>query len=443
MSSNEQLIPTPNLISPEYMDNGQVESMTSRLTNSPNLRFRLRDALHTLDIGPAESLPYGYHHRPYALLKYLYRDFGIDYDPDEHSPQTETSETLGGTLLNGCAELRSDMIRAFDLKATAETTGIANFRKLPALFQYVAAYKVMDHLFQIGHYFTSSDRRERLRSYFSDHLGIPVPATEDILQSAAIVFANDTILAAIKYGDDDSNIDAARVEKNILMGPVGPENGLHLGYDLEQGVVDSFYYYFSHFMVDVLRQPKDRGWMDERDKREYREFWPKVNGILSRAISITGKPESEQSMWSSYLFGKAVFASMFEPHTVEGYDGGIDELGSWKEPLKDEEHVDRLKRANSWLDIASEQGFNVRGLDLARQAFAFDLINQMDMEIARGSKNVRFVRLEVIAKIINDMRRSNPDLSEAIFERSPLLKRSLEHQMDPWGFKFGTRYPEI
>lgn len=434
--SNNEIIPVPNLAAPEFAEGDQIESMTERLITHPSARYRLREALKTFNIDPPERFSLGYYHRPLVQLNYFYPIFDVPFDPDDNRNQG-----LANALLDGSMELRGDLSFTFDTGTEynpAKQSDLATFRKLPALLAYIASYKAIKHAYLNGE-LVKPDDRQKLVTYFTDRLDATPVVAEDILQSAAIVTSDELIRYCVQ-GYENVDIKTSGVDTRILLGPHNPERGQHLGYDLESAVSESLRYRFSQLNVEYLGRggKKDR-WRDEDYQKDHEQFWPETTELLNRAVSLINKPEAERAKWSAYLFGKAVFAYAFEPRTVEGYDAGVDELGSWKEPREDKEYDYGVKKAEEWLRVAEEQGFNLSGLDLARQSFAIDLIDTLDTEIAMGSKQPRSTRIGAVAKLVVALRNSNPELAESVLGRSALLRTITERMMNPWGYKFGKQ----
>jgi hypothetical protein len=426
--TNRELTPTEDFPSFAPEDLGEQGSFRDRLTNDPSLRYQIRDSLATFDIRPTEYHDLGYTSRSYINMNAFCRIFDIPIDPE-----SSKSRDLAHAFLEGCAELRDDITKYYDGK-TKTAPKLAVFSQLPYAIRILGAYKVID--FKLGgDAFTSPTYRKELKSYFVDRLTVPEPITEDLLQGAAIVYA-DKVIKSLFYSSGKNVIEASNVDTQTLVGPSNPSIGLHLGFDLETAVCEKLSWDLRNVSPSIMMKKRLPDYIDkdERWAEDYRTFWSGVFKTLDTAIQLSGKPESQAKLWQAYLFARAVFASSFEPPTLEGFDGGLDQLVSWQVPLEDKKYSGRLDSVKPWIELARLKEMDLDGLNLAQHSFAIEIIDQLELEIANNNDSSRSNRIYTVAKALLEIEDST--LVNEALRRSPILRQAIKRAMNPWGFRF-------
>jgi hypothetical protein len=411
---------------------GNHEFIRDWLVDDPSLRYRLRGALSTFTIEPPRTYDLGYSSRPFVDMDAFCDYFDLPIDPESRKGQA-----VAQAFLTGCNELREDVDAVYYQTPKGKPNRLETFAQLPTRLQLLATFKVIGRLYP-STIFTDETRRAKLKSYFIDRLAVPENRAEDILQGAAILYASE-ILETVIDQSEPSGINTSRVDIKTLAGPTSPDYGNHLGPDLEQAVSKSVMRHMSQIVyAEHLLEDELPFWVtDHEDSRErYQNFWPNVSSVLDVAFNLTTKPEEEREVWRSYLFGKAVFAKAFERRRSTGFDGGLDQFVSWEEPIADKEYKARMETANQWLAVANKYGLDIAGLDLARQSFAIETIDQLETELTRNTDENRGNRINAVARLLSEIQVTSPELTDVTLEHSPLLRSSLIRAMDPWGYKF-------
>ncbi len=422
---------------------GQSESFLDRLAQEPALRFQVRDALGTFNIEPARNLDLGYTQRPYARIPDLFACLGVDASSYNQGQLQLVTEAF----MQGCFELRDDFGRYVNQKQFAEPQ-LATFSQLPSELQFLAAFKVIERA-DTTYLLANEDGRVQLEAYLKERLGLSVPVAEDVIKAASIIESPSIIgdslaYPAEQYKKGGHSIEATKVTLNLLVGPEGPKYGKHLGADLMAGVSIALGSKFRN-IYDEPKYLAGKEFSNPESFREWAEalesFWPEVNRITDSALRLTNKTESEYPMWRSYLFMNTVYGRVFAKPVVEGFDGGLDQLVAWTEPVPDNEYPRRLNEARTWIEALRIDGnLDKRGVDLAYHAFAISLIEQLERRIILGGKSETKGRVSAGANLIDDMSASSPDLVQHLIEFSPtlgpFLQREGERRANPWGYRY-------
>src|SRR3990167_8532205 len=335
----------------------QGESFLDRLAQEPALRFQVRDALGTFSIEPVRDLDLGYTQRPYAKISDLFACLEVDAS----SYNREQLQYITKAFMQGCFELRDDFGRYVNQKQSAEPR-LVTFSQLPSELQFLAAFKVIERT-DTTYLLANEKGRAQLEAYLKERLGLTSPITEDVIKAASVIASPSIIGDSLAYPAEQyargHSIGATKVSPDLLLGPEGPKYGKHLGADLMTGVSIALGTKF-RAIYDKPEYLAGKEFSNPESFREWAEalkdFWPEVNRITDSALRLTDKPESEYPIWRSYLFMNTVYGRVFAKPVVEGFDGGLDQLIAWTEPVPDEEYPNRLKEARTWVEaLRSEE----------------------------------------------------------------------------------------
>lgn len=426
----------------EFTDSS--ESFLNRLADEPSLRFQVRDALGTFSIEPERSLDLGYTSGPYAKVRDLFACLGFDAN-DYTRGQLQA---ITDSFMKGCFELRDDFSHFLSGEHTTEPR-LVTLAQLPPELQFLAAFKVIERVNPSLH-LAYTKGLEQFEAYLRDRLGLTVPVANDVITAASIINAPTIIGDSLSYPPGlmewgGYSIESSKVERALLVGPVGPKYGKHLGVDLMAGVSKALDFKFRDvyddpkYLSGIVLPHRDgsyRSWAEAIDA-----FWPEVNRITDSALRLTDKPESEFPMWRSYLFMNTVYGRVFARPIVSGFDGSIDQLAAWTEPVPDKEYPARLKDAMAWIKAIEIDGnMDKRGIDLAHQALAISIVEEVERRIILGGDTETKGRISAATSLIGYMSESSPDLVDQLLEFSPILGpfllRESERRASPWGHKF-------
>lgn len=420
----------------------QGESFLDRLAQEPALRFQVRDALGTFSIEPERELGLGYSQRPYARISELFACLGVD-TRDFHQGQLQA---VTRAFMQGCFELRDDFSRYG--KAPDSEPRLPNFSQLPAELQYLATFKVIERV-GAADYLSRTDIKPRLDSYLTERLGLSGAVAANVTKAASIIEAPSIIADSLSYPASEypewgHSIELTELPPELLVGPTGPEHGIHLGSDLMNGVVIAV----GSKIREIHDEPKYLAGEEFTSPESFKEwaealrnFWPEVNRIIDDGLKLSDKPVEEYPTWRSYLFASTVYGRVFARPVVEGFDGGLDQLAAWTEPVPDNEYPERLHRLNTWVEALRLEGnMDRRGLDLAHYAFAQGVMQGLERQVIMGGKSETKGRVLAMAKLLDEMAISSPDLTENLIEQyptiGPFLKKEAKRRADPWGYRF-------
>lgn len=428
---------------PQMEFTGSSESFLNRLADEPALRFQVRDALGTFSIEPDKTLDLGYTSGPYAKVRDLFACLGLD----TNAYSRDQLQAITDTFMKGCFELRDDFGHFLGGEHKSEPR-LETLAQLPPELQFLAAFKVIDRV-NTTYLLANTTGREQLEAYLTGRLELTVPVANDVIKAASIIEAPSIIKDSLTYPPElyehgGYSIEATKVEPALLIGPESPRYGKHFGVDLMAGVSRALGSKFR----DIYDDPKyltdkelphldsNRSWA-----KALEDFWPEVNRITDSALRLSGWHESVFPMWRSYLFMNTVYERVFARPVVSGFDGSIDQLAAWTEPVPDKEYPTRLKEAMAWVKALEIDGnIDREGIDLAHHAFVISIIEELERRIILGGETETKGRISTVANIIGSMSESSPDLVDQLLEFSPnlgpFLRREAERRANPWGYKF-------
>lgn len=402
------------------------ESLTDRLLEEPGFRYQVRGALGTFSIEPTKYLGAGHMRFPVMKVESFCNVFDLDIDDYDKG-------RIESVFLEGAEEFRTDIDHVFGRQSGEKLSDLSTFTELPASLQSLIAFKTIERN-DPDRVFNDSRERARLKAYFTNRLGVEESKAEDVLQSSAIIHSCEILQYAVRaLHESGADLSASGVEVEDLAGPRNPNSGIHMGADLEEAVSEASRGLFVLSMPEYYPDPSDQ----DPDDNEKRERMEKVLQILENAVTIADIPESERSLYQGYLFTKSAFAFYFRPREEFGYDGSLGQLAHWKTPLEDGKYPQEFEMVKKWLEIAeSQHDMDGDGMDLAKQAFALELVDQLEWSLVHEHEKQRKGQVKVTAKLLSELEKTNPALGKKVLNDSPLLKGVLKRAMDPWGYKY-------
>ncbi len=402
------------------------ESIADRLIEEPGLRYQIRGALGTFSIEPTKDLGLGYTRFPAMKIENFCSIFDLNIDNFD-------KRRIESAFLEGAEEFRTDMDHVFGRQGGEKLSDLSTFTELPASLQSLIAFKTIERN-NPGRVFNNIHERARLKAYFTNRLGVEESKAEDVLQSSAIIHSREILKYAVRaLHESGADLNASGVNIEDLVGPRNPNMGIHIGADLEEAVSQASEGLFILNRPEYYPGPS----YQDSDDNEQRGRMERVLQILENATTITDIPESERSLYQSYLFAKSAFTFYFMPREEFGYDGSLGQLAYWKTPLDDRKYPQELETVKKWLEIAeSQHDMNGDGMDLAKQAFALELVEQLEWGLVHDPEKQRRGQVKVTAKLLSDLEKTNPELGKKVLDDSPSLKSVLKRAMNPWGYKY-------
>lgn len=410
------------------------------IASNPSLHTRIRSIVQTIDIRKSRRLELGYSERPsinVGLFLDLVGDTALLHD-DSYDAK-DKKRALGKTILESCISVRDDIEKVLGTDDTSNQPTSELFASLPWVLQLIALLKSFDgesgSVARPGQLQTNSNERKKVINYLT-RSGIDKQEAEALIDTVCIIHAPLVIegyLIGRTHHQDGSQLEIYTRDRNkYLKGPIVPESGIYLPENIEVAALKT--YALSYYIDNLhwIRSETEEGTPSEETQTRFNE----IRGALDAAFEISGKPQDERTLWTSYLATKAIIQKAFRGNHQEGYSAGIDQLTAWIEPVPDEEYQKKFKGVLDAIeDWGALEDSDRSGFQLALHSFSIGLIDSIERSIIIGDTTSRAGRLRVLATICDLL---DTSLEQDILSRTPMLARQIEITRNPWDARYKT-----